>query len=206
MKITSILPVSDPRSILETVKTFQAGGLVVFPTDTVYGLAVPIANQAGIDLLFEVKGRDFNKAIAVLIGTQQHLSQLTPAFPLNAKKLANKFWPGALTIVVTIRPGLPPNLSPYPTIGIRMPDHPFALDLLQKTGPLATTSANISGGPNTITAQQVLEQLDGKIDLLIDGGQTPGAVPSTVVDCTKPELAILRLGSISEDDLIGALA
>jgi L-threonylcarbamoyladenylate synthase len=205
MKSTRTILTSDPQSIMEALNMLKKGGLVVFPTDTVYGLAVPINNQSGINRLFEVKGRDFNKAIAVLIGTQTHLPQLTTGFSMKAQKLADKFWPGALTLVVDIRPGLPPNLSPYPTIGIRMPNHPFALALLQKTGPLATTSANISGGANTITAQQVLEQLDGKIDLLIDGGQTPGAVPSTVVDCTKPELTILRQGSIHEEELQQAL-
>ena len=201
MTTTRIISSLDPESIPLAIKTFNSGGLVVFPTDTVYGLAVPIHNQAGIDKLFEVKGRDFNKAIAVLIGDLDHLSQLTTGFSALAQKLATAYWPGALTLVVGIRPGLPPNLSPYPTIGIRMPDHPFALALLQKTGPLATTSANISGGSNTTTAQEVLIQLDGKIDLLVEGGTTPGAVPSTVVDCTKPDLAILRQGSITENDL-----
>jgi L-threonylcarbamoyladenylate synthase len=202
---TKVLPAESVESIPETMKTLQMGGLVVFPTDTVYGLAVPIHNQAGIDNLFEVKGRDFNKAIAVLIGGMDQIELLSTGFSKTAQKLAAAFWPGALTLVVDIRPGLPPNLSPYPTIGIRMPNHPFALSLLQKTGPLATTSANISGGSNTLTARQVLDQLDGKVDLVIDGGATPGAVPSTVVDCTKPELVILRQGTLTEMELRRAL-
>jgi L-threonylcarbamoyladenylate synthase len=205
MKTTTTILSSDPKAIAEAQITLRNGGLVVFPTDTVYGLAVPIYNQTGIDQLFEVKGRDYNKAIAVLIGSFDQLGLLTTGFSVNAQKISNAFWPGALTLVVDIRAGLPPNLSPYPTIGIRMPNHPFALSLLKKSGPLATTSANISGGPNTTTALQVLEQLDGKIDLLIDGGQTPGVIPSTVVDCTKPDLAILRQGSINEADLKRAL-
>jgi len=201
MTITRIISTSDPESIQAAAVVLQQGGLVAFPTDTVYGLAVPINSQSGIDRIFEVKGRDYNKAIAVLVGSLAHIPLLTPGFPDKAQKLADSFWPGALTLVVEILPGLPPNLSPYPTIGIRMPNHPFALALLQKTGPLATTSANLSGGANTITAAQVLQQLDGKIDLLIDGGETPGAVPSTVVDCTKPDLVILRQGAVLEDEL-----
>ena len=205
MPKTSIIPTASPRSLQKALLTLQKGGVIVFPTDTVYGLAVPILNEVGINRLFEIKGRDFNKAIAVLVGDINHLSQLTPGLPPMAKKLADAFWPGALTLIVSCASGLPHNLSPLPTIGIRMPDHPFALKLLRKSGPLATTSANISGGANTTTAQQVLDQLDGKIDLLLDGGQTPGAVPSTVVDCTKSQLTILRQGAITEEALRAAL-
>ena len=203
---TKVISSESKQSIPETIKMLQNGGLVVFPTDTVYGLAVPIHNQAGIDRLFEVKGRDFNKAIAVLIGDLTQINSLSCSFSKTAQKLAVAFWPGALTLVVNIRPGLPPNLSPYPTIGIRMPDHPFAISLLKIAGPLATTSANLSGGRNTTTAKQVLDQLDGKIDLLVYGGSTPGAMPSTVLDCTKPELTILRQGTLTEADLRSALS
>ena len=205
MPVTRILPIQSPDVIQQVKKVLGNGGLVAFPTDTVYGLAAPIDQQASIDLLFEVKGRSFNKAIPVLIGDLDQLPLLTLGFSESAKKLSEVFWPGALTLIVKIRKGLPPNLSPSPSIGIRMPNHPFILSMLRQTGPLATTSANLSGGNNTLTAQEVIDQLGNKIDLLLDGGQTPGAVPSTVVDCTQKEISILRLGSISETDLHRAL-
>ncbi|MCE1253251.1 MAG: threonylcarbamoyl-AMP synthase [Anaerolineae bacterium] len=205
MSPTKIISTSSPRSLQQALLTLQKGGVIVFPTDTVYGLGVPIRNEVGINRLFEIKGRDFNKAIAVLVGDIKHLPQLTPGLTPVAEKLAKAFWPGALTLVVPCAAGLPHNLSPLPTVGIRMPNHPFALKLLCKSGPLATTSANVSGGANTITARQVLEQLDGSIDLLLDGGQTPGAVPSTVVDCTKAELTILRQGAITQEQMLAVL-
>ncbi len=118
-----------------------------------------------------------------------------------SKRLAAAFWPGPLTVVVERHPDLPQNLSPLPTIGVRMPDHPIALALLNAAGPLAVTSANISNAANTASAQAVLEQLGGRISLLLDGGQTPGGTPSTVVDCTQPELKILRLGPISAEEI-----
>jgi L-threonylcarbamoyladenylate synthase len=198
---TTLLPISSPSAFPQALATLQSGGVVAFPTDTVYGLAVPVHSTTGINKLFEIKGRDSNKAIAVLIGSLEQLSILTPNFSASAQKLATAFWPGALTLVVASNPSLPSNISPFPTIGIRMPNHNQTLKLLQLCGPLATTSANISGGTNTISAEEVLKQLNGKIDLLLDGGQTPGPIASTVVDCTQPSLTILRQGVISAEAL-----
>ena len=102
-------------------------------------------------------------------------------------------------------PDLPDNLSLEPTVGLRMPDHPIALELLRKAGPLAVSSANLSDQPSTRTADEVLAQLEGRIPMIIDGGRTPGGLPSTVVDCTGDQLRILRAGPINMDELIGAL-
>ena len=129
------------------------------------------------------------------------MDQVTQAIPAVARRLAERFWPGPLTLVVARHPALPAILSPLPTVGVRMPDHPTALALLRQSGPLATTSANLSGGPNPLTAQEVLAQLDGRVDLIIDGGRCPGGVPSTVVDCTAGELKILRQGPITLEEL-----
>jgi len=195
---TKIIAAQEQQALPEALKTLRQGGLVAFPTDTVYGLAA-LAHRAGAILqLFEAKGRDTTKAIAVLIGSLEQLDQMTPGLPEAALKLARGFWPGALTLVVERHPDLPQVLSPRPTIGIRMPDHALALALLQASGPLATTSANRSGAANPLTAADVLVQLDGQVDLILDGGTCPGGVPSTVVDCTGPELKILRVGAITE--------
>ena len=202
---TEIISCEAPDAIERAVAIFQAGGLVAFPTDTVYGVAAPAFSKEGIDRLFEAKGRENNKAISVLIGGTEQLNIITPNLTQSASRLVQRFWPGGLTLVVSRRPELPGNLSPLPTIGVRMPNHPFAIALLIRCGPLATTSANLSGGPDPQTAQDVLAQLDGRIALVLDGGTTPGGIPSTVVDCTLPEPAILRKGAISSEAILKVL-
>jgi L-threonylcarbamoyladenylate synthase len=181
--------------------------LVAFPTDTVYGVAAPAFNKAGIDRLYEAKGRQNTKAISVLIGGPEQLDLITPNLNLApaANRLAQHFWPGGLTLVVSRRPELPGNLSPLPTIGVRMPNHAFAIALLQRCGPLATTSANLSGGADPQNAQDVLAQLEGRIELVLAGGATRGGIPSTVVDCTLAEPAILRQGAISTEAIMDVL-
>lgn len=192
-----ILPVNHHSAIEQVAAVIKKGGLVAFPTDTVYGLAANAFNPDAIEKLFLVKGRDFNKAIAILIGESNQLKQIASEFSGMAKKLSKRFWPGALTLVVPIQQTLPKLLSPTETIGIRMPDHNFVLRILKTTGPLATTSANLSGGKNPLTAEDVVEQLGNNVDLIIDGGLCPGGIPSTVVDCTQQEIRIIREGGLS---------
>lgn len=202
---TRLVPAEQPDSVAIALSVLKNNGVVAFPTDTVYGVAASAFNAQAIELLFTAKGRDFNKSIAVLIGDIAQLPQLTDSFTPSARKLAERFWPGALTLVVPRHPILPNILSPTPTIGVRMPDHAFARAILNAAGPLATTSANLSGGPNPKTAQDVLQQLDGRIDLVLDGGSCPGGVPSTVVDCTLVEPQVLRQGAITAQQLLNAL-
>ena len=194
---TTRLLASDPSAIQAALDVLRRGGLVAFPTDTVYGVAADAFSSTAIDRLYEAKGRDATKAIPVLLGDLDALTRVAAALPPHAYRLAHAFWPGALTLVVASHPSLPANLSQDPTVGVRMPDHPLALALLRLFGPLATTSANLSGGPHPLTAQDVLAQLDGRIELLLDGGACPGGLPSTVVDATQPRLSILREGPIS---------
>ena len=177
------------------------GGLVAFPTDTVYGLGCLISNPEAIERIYEVKERSHLKSIAVLIGSPDQFSLVSENIPPAALRLAQKFFPGALTLVVPRHPHLPTNLSIHPTVGVRMPNHPFAIALLNQTGPLAVTSANLSGKANPLTAQDVLEQLDGRIDLLVDGGACSGGIPSTVLDCTSSKFTVLRSGAISAEEI-----
>lgn len=202
---TLIIKTNDPKALVRGQQILQAGGVIAFPTDTVYGLGCLVTEADSIDRLFEIKGRDTNKAIAVLIGNVDHLTRVTVALGDSARRLAKEFWPGALTLIVPRHPGLPTNLSPLPTIGVRMPNHAFAQSLLQINGPLATTSANLSGLPSPVTAQDVLDQLADRVDLVLDGGPCPGGVPSTVIDCTGTELRILREGAITRETLERAL-
>ncbi len=196
---TITLPAGHPESINSAIELLHAGEIVAFPTDTVYGLGTNAFYSPGIIKLFEAKGRDANKAIAVLIGEVQQVDLLTAVLNENAQKLIHAFWPGALTIVVPKRDDIPELLSAGNSIGIRMPNHPVALELLRKFGPLATTSANLSGGNNPQVARDVFNQLNKRVPLILDGGTCPGGTPSTVVDCTTDKVSILRLGTISEE-------
>lgn len=194
-----------PDSIRCTLDALKEGEIAAFPTDTVYGLGADAFSEGAILKLFEAKGRNFNKAIAVLVGNLEQSTLLTDFMPESAKTLITKFWPGGLTLIVNKKDGLPTSLSPTPTIGIRMPNHPVAIELLERFGPLATTSANLSGGKNPQTAADVIDQLGGRIPILLDGGPCKGGVPSTIVDCTQEPVQIIRYGAITESAIHAAL-
>jgi L-threonylcarbamoyladenylate synthase len=204
MRTQVLLPNSD--AIAAAVEILNAGGVVAFPTDTVYGLGAPAFAPASIERLYEIKGREHTKAIAVLIADADELRKIAREVSAAAERLAARFWPGALTLVLPKHADLPASLSPNDTIGVRIPDNAAAKALLAAAGPMAVTSANRSGGPNARTAAEVLAQLDGRIELLLDGGQTPGDIPSTVVDLTGAAPNVLRQGPISEADIMAALA
>ncbi|HKY52851.1 MAG TPA: L-threonylcarbamoyladenylate synthase, partial [Anaerolineales bacterium] len=122
------------------------------------------------------------------------------------RRLASRFWPGPLTIILPKKPTLPEAVSATDTVGVRIPDHPVARSLLRATGPMAVTSANISGHSSASTAQEVFNQLNRRIELIIDGGRTPGGVPSTLVDCTGKEIKVLREGPISLEQILSAIS
>lgn len=202
---TSIIPGESGGAIQLAAEILAEGGLVAFPTDTVYGLGADAWNSQAIERLFDVKGRDISKAIAVLVGSVEEAELVAGEMNEIARKLAKRFWPGPLTLVVEAHAGLAENLSPTPTVGVRMPDHPVALELLKKSGPLAVTSANLSGKPNSGSAEEVYGQLGGRISLILDGGRSPGGEPSTVVDCNGGEPVILRQGPIRLEQLLEAI-
>lgn len=199
---TRLISTQDSQAFSLAVKILEQGGLVAFPTDTVYGLAAHLQSSRGIELLYKAKQRAPSKAIAVLMSSSDHLSQVSSQIPPQARRLAEQFWPGPLTLIVPRHPMLPKALGPLPTIGVRVPAHPDALALMDLTGPLAVTSANLSGEANACTAQAVLQQLNGRVGLILDGGIAPGGTPSTVVDCTSPILQVLRSGPISSEELL----
>lgn len=201
---TEILPAQDPKALSQALSILRAGGLVVFPTDTVYGVGALAFDGAAVEQIYAVKDRPIEKAIPVLIADPADLAKVTLKVPESAARLAAHFWPGPLTLIVPKHPNLPEAVSATSTVGVRIPDHPLARMLLRAAGPMAVTSANLSGRPSPSTAQEVLAQLGGRVALIIDGGKTPGGVPSTVVDCVGMEARILRAGPISKDE-IGAM-
>ena len=172
--------------------------LVAFPTDTVYGLGTLAFDGPTVLKLYEAKGRPPEKAIPILIADVSDLDQITIQAPEIAYRLMQQFWPGALTLVLPKHPRVPREVSSTATVAVRMPDLDLTRALLRLTGPLAVTSANRSSGLNPCTAQEVLAQLNKRIDAVLDGGATPGGVPSTVLDCTQTAPRVLREGAITD--------
>lgn len=202
---TQVLPAADPQSLTTARDVLRRSGLVAFPTDTVYGLGVLVNDPAGIESLYRVKGRESAKAIPVLLSDLSELPLVAAEITPGLQRLAQHFWPGPLTLVVLRHAALPRELSPYLTIGVRIPDHPVALALLRLAGPMAVTSANLSGRSSPRNAQEVVDQLDGRIELVLDGGRTPGGISSTVVDYSGLEPVILRQGPIDLGELLMVL-
>jgi L-threonylcarbamoyladenylate synthase len=205
MSETRVLPAAGEEAIAAAQEVLASGGVVAFPTDTVYGIGVAVQDTSGIERLYAIKGRDAVKAIPVLAASVEDLVEVAEISDV-ALQLAQAFWPGALTLVLPKRPGLPQALSALDTVGVRVPNHPVALALLAAVGPMAVTSANLSGGAESSTAAEVLDQLQGRVELLLDGGRTPGASPSTVVALSGESAKILRPGPISEEQITALLS
>jgi L-threonylcarbamoyladenylate synthase len=165
-----------------------------------------VQREQAVQRLYTIKGRSADKAIAVLVARSDDLTSIAAQLMPSAQKLALLFWPGSLTLVVPRHPNLPTAVSSLPTVGVRMPDHEWLRRLLEETGPLAVTSANRSGEPNPLNSRDVMEQLGGHIELIIDGGTVSGGVPSTVVDCTGASPLVLREGPVTRAAIEAALS
>lgn len=194
--MTKLLP-ANAESIQVALQILREGGLVAFPTDTVYGVGTLVFDGKAVESIYVAKQRPIEKAIPVLMADAADMEKVGMDIPEVAYQLAARFFPGPLTCLIPKQPTLPESVSATETVGVRVPDHEVARSLLRAAGPMAVTSANISGQANPSTAQEVLAQLGGRIDLILDGGKTPGGVPSTLVDCTGKDLKILREGPIS---------
>lgn len=202
---TEILSAQTPNVITNALEILLSGGLVAFPTDTVYGVGCLAFHQQAIESIYVAKDRPIEKAIPVLIGDNEDLVKVAEEIPIFAMKLIARFWPGPLTVLVPKKPTLPEAISATSTVGVRVPDHDIARVLLRLAGPMAVTSANISGQQSPTTAQQVFAQLGGRIPMILDGGETPGGVPSTLVDCSDGEIQVLREGPITKEQLLNTI-
>ncbi len=199
---TEIITASSTDAIQQTLAVLQVGGLVAFPTDTVYGVGALAFDNKAVESIYIAKDRPVEKAIPVLIGDAEDINKVASEVPLMAKKLVEQLWPGPLTIIVPKHLGLPDSVSATNTVGVRVPDHIVARSVLRAAGPMAVTSANLSGQPSPSTAEEVFTQLNGRIALILDGGKTPGGVPSTLVDCTGSQPIVVRQGPISLNQIL----
>ncbi len=184
-------------------QVLQEGGLVAMPTETVYGLAANALDPLAVSKIFKAKGRPSDNPLIIHIGAMEQLPALIQDISLTAERLMNAFWPGPLTLVFFASPIVPEIVSAgLPTVAIRFPSHPIAQRLINTSGlVLAAPSANTSGKPSPTTAQRVLEDLGGKIEVIIDGGQVDVGLESTVVDVTGEIPIILRPGKITKEML-----
>ncbi len=194
---TAIVSVNEKHWLVTAMEVIRAGGVVAFPTDTVYGIGADPFQAEAVARLYQAKGRPVDKAIPILLGSSEDLVTVAQKFPDWAYALMDTFWPGALTLVLSKLPSIPSIVSSTDTLGVRMPDHPVALELMQAAGPLAVTSANLSGAVEATEPSQVYSELGDKIELVVDGGVSPGGRPSTVLDCTAYPPELLREGPVT---------
>ncbi len=192
------------KGLKRAISIIEEGGIVAFPTESFYGLGVDATNSSAIERLFLVKKRDPGLPLLILISSIDELSKYTASIPAEALELGRRFWPGGLTMVLQSSQTLPSMLTAGTgKIGIRISSHPLAhaLTLALKL-PVTGTSANISGRPPCTRADQVLECLGGQVDLILDGGITEGAHPSTLLDVTSNPPLLIREGIIKAEEII----
>ncbi len=192
LKVSPIKP--DGKLIKYAAKALKDGGLVAFPTETVYGLGANLLDEEAIARLYKVKKRPRTKPFTVHIAGIRQIKALGCVFDARARKLAKKFWPGPLTMVLRSKVGAP--------VGFRMPANKVALGLIKASGiPVVAPSANLSGNNPPTKAKDVLRDLNGKIDVLIDSGPTDVGIESTVVDLTAKNIVILREGALKKKEI-----
>ena len=201
LKIDSANP--DTSDIQTAAALLKAGRLVAFPTDTVYGIGANVFSEEAVQQIYAVKKRDPDKPLQVLIAHRRSLRAIAGDQSEALNRLASEFWPGPLTLVMPAKRDFPRQVRcGGDTIGVRMPANNVALKLIEAFGrPIAATSANISGLPDPLNAGEVMEYLGGKVDLILDGGPTPGSIPSTVLDMSVHPPVVLRRGKLAVEEL-----
>ncbi|MDD5432688.1 MAG: L-threonylcarbamoyladenylate synthase [Candidatus Omnitrophica bacterium] len=192
-KIVKVDPVNPEEYIIKEASTvINSGGLVIIPTETVYGIAASMLNKKALDRLYEIKKRPKDKPFSVIIGDKLKIEEFSRSVPISAYKLVDKFWPGPLTIIL--------KSKDKGTIGIRMPDNEIALKIISSSSvPIACPSANLSGLEAPIDFQGAIKDLSGKVDLAIDGGKAKIGKESSIVDFSVTPPKVVRVGAIAED-------
>ncbi|AEH25505.1 L-threonylcarbamoyladenylate synthase [Pyrococcus yayanosii] len=193
----------DKRKLMVAARLIREGKLVAFPTETVYGLGADALNERAVRRIFEAKNRPADNPLIVHIADFEQLKELAQEIPKEAKLLAERFWPGPLTLVLLKAENVPRvTTGGLDAVAVRMPAHEIALALIRLSGkPIAAPSANISGRPSPTTAEHVAEDLYGKIECIVDGGETRIGVESTVIDLTERPPVLLRPGGLPLEDI-----
>jgi L-threonylcarbamoyladenylate synthase len=191
------------KQIELAIAILKKGGIVAFPTDTVYGLGANPLNAEAVARIYKVKRRPHNLALPLLLAEKSDLLKVAAVVPEIAWQLAEHFLPGGLTLVLKKSPWVPGSVTAGgDTIGVRIPDHPIAIALIRGLGtPLVGTSANLSGKPSPLTAAEVRKQLGDEVDLIIDGGRCPGGIESTILDISGKMPVLVRAGAIPRAEL-----
>lgn len=198
MIVDAIDPDQADDALEQAAQVVRAGKVVVLPTDTVYGVGADAFDQVAVAMVLAAKHRGPEMPPPVLVGSPRTVDGLATDVPMYAKILIRHFWPGALTIVVRAQPTLAWDLGETNgTVALRMPDDTLTLRLLSEVGPMAVTSANVTGQPPATTALEAQEQLGGAVALYLDGGTRADSSASTIVDCTGEEPVVLRHGAVS---------
>ena len=195
-------PLVRPDAIDAAARAVQAGQLVVLPTDTVYGIGADAFDTTAVTDLLAAKGRGRDMPVPVLVGSWSTIDGLVTYVPAQTRSLIEAFWPGGLTLVVEHAPSLAWDLGDSRgTVAVRMPLHPVALELLERTGPMAVSSANRSGQAAARTAEEAQDQLAGSVQVYLDGGPAKVGVASTIVDVTTETPRVLREGAVTVEAL-----
>ena len=191
----------QPDQLSEVLQAITQEDVIVFPTDTVYGIGASIFSPKALDKIFEIKNRPTDKSLIVLCADELQLEEIVGPLSVDVKKIIDAFLPGGLTLILKCYMSLPEEITRgKQTIGVRIPDHPLALELLKEFGPLATTSANISGEPSPTKIDR-LNPVIQRVNYVFDDGETKQQIPSTILDCTKDEFVILREGAITLEEI-----
>ena len=203
MKLIRIIK-ADLEGLATAAEIVARGGVICYPTDTVYGLGCDPLNVPAVQKTMKAKG-DRTKPMPILVRSLEDAGKLAQVYE-RAKRLADRFWPGPLTIILQAREILPRILVPDGTIGLRSPKHPICLNLLELcSGMLVGTSANLTDRPPATSAKEALDELGDQVEVILDGGRSPLASASTVVDLTQGKLVVLREGPIGKEELLRCL-
>ncbi|UXA16725.1 L-threonylcarbamoyladenylate synthase [Mycobacterium sp. SMC-4] len=199
-------PAQRTTGIASAISALKGGRLVVMPTDTVYGIGADAFDSEAVAALLAAKGRGRNMPVPVLVGSWHTIQGLVYTVPPTAKELIRAFWPGALSLVVHQAPSLQWDLGDaHGSVMLRMPLHPVAIELLREVGPMAVSSANLSGHPAAVTAAAAREQLGDLVEVYLDGGPAQAQAASTIVDLTGAHPRILREGPVTVDAIADVL-
>lgn len=197
------LTTSIQKQVEQAIIILKQGGIVACPTDTVYGIGAAINIEPAVERVYQIKGRPRSRALPILLAEKYQIAQVAKNVPLLAQRLAERFFPGALTIVLPKADSVSAMVTGgRKTIALRIADHPIPIAVVKGLGvPIVGTSANLSGSPSALTPEEVRAQIGDKVDMIIEGGRCPGGRESTIIDLSGEKPLILRQGPISFEEL-----